>query len=227
MSGNADTEFVSVQSQYEAQVAADLENNSTEQERLRAEIDSLQGQLETLERDHTMLLGVQQVFAKSAGSGSARSAKVPGARTAKRSAKPAAGTAGAAKSSKTAAKTSARTTVKTSAETSSGKARTRARTSAKPAAGATGKQSSLAQLVSTLLAAHGEPRSAAEISAELAANHTGRNSNINVVRNALEQLVAKSEAHRAKQKKSVFYTHAGRDGATAPAPHAEGTPAAN
>lgn len=229
MSGKVDTEFASVQSQYEAQVAADLESNTAEQERLRAEIDSLQGQLEILERDHTMLLGVQQVFANGAGagSGSARRAKVPGARTAKRSAKSTAGTArtvGVGKPSSS--KTTAKTTAGTTAEASSGTARKRAKTSAKPAAGTTGKQPSLAQLVSTLLAAHGEPRSAAEISAELAADHPRRNPNINVVRNALEQLVAKSEAHRAKQKKSVFYTHAVRDGAAASAPRADDTPAA-
>lgn len=75
------------------------------------------------------------------------------------------------------------------------------------------KQPSLAQSLGTLLAAHGEPRSAAEISAEPAADHPRRNSNINVVRNALEQLVAKSEVHRTKQNKSVFYTHAALDAA--------------
>ncbi|MFD3525097.1 hypothetical protein [Streptomyces sp. NPDC058653] len=169
MSGTAVTEFTSVQSQYEAQVAADLERNVAEQKRLRGEIASLQGQLETLERDRALLLGVQRVFADGAGTDTARSARVPGQRTAKR-----------------------------------------------PAKGAAGKRPSLAQLVGTLLAAHGEPRSAAEVSGELAAAHPGRNSDVNVVRNALEQLVAKSEAYRTKQNTSVFYSHAGRD-AAAPA----------
>lgn len=220
MSGNAVTEFTSVQSQYEAQVAADLASNTAEQKRLRAEVESLQAQLETLERDHTLLLGVQRVFTDGAGSGRARGAKVPGARAAKRAAKAPAGTAEAPKSAKVSAKAAA------------GKAGTRAKAPAKSAtaaagtAGAAAKQPSLAQLVGTLLAAHSEPRSAAEVSAELAADHPRRNSNINVVRNALEQLVAKSEAHRAKQKKSVFYTHAGRDGAAVPAQPADATPAA-
>ncbi|WP_381803233.1 hypothetical protein [Streptomyces niveus] len=217
MSDSAVTEFTSVQSQYEAQVAADLENNTAERKRLRSEIEALQAKLETLEHDHTLLLGVQRVFADGSGTVSARSAKVPGARAPKRPAKSSAGSA--QRSSKTSASKSSASS-KTSA-----KARTRAEAPAKPAAAA-GKQPSLAQLVSTLLAAHGEPRSAAEISAELAADHPARNSNINVVRNALELLVAKSQAHRAKQKKSVFYTYAGRDGAAVPAPPAGATPAA-
>ncbi|MFD5898910.1 hypothetical protein [Streptomyces sp. NPDC060366] len=226
MSDSAVTEFTSVQSQYEAQVAADLENNTEERKRLRGEIESLQAKLETLEHDHTLLLGVQRVFAGGSGAGSARSAKVPGARVPKRPAKSSAGSAAAPKSSKT---SSSKTPASSKA---SAKARTRAKAPAKPAAAASGaagnaeKQPSLAQLVSTLLAAHGEPRSAAEISAELASDHPARNSNINVVRNALELLVAKSEAHRAKQKKSVFYTYAGRDGAAVPAPRADATPAA-
>ncbi|WP_187280213.1 hypothetical protein [Streptomyces sp. IB2014 016-6] len=207
MSDSAVTEFTSVQSQYEAQVAADLENNTAERKRLRSEIEELQAKLETLEHDHTLLLGVQGVFTGGSGAGSARGAKVPGARVPKRAAK------SSAASSPKSAKTSA-------------KARSGSKGSAKPATGAAGKQPSLAQLVSTLLAAHGEPRSAAEISAELAADHPSRNSNINVVRNALELLVAKSEAHRAKQQKSVFYTHAGQDGAAVPAPDADATPAA-
>lgn len=224
MSGSAVTEFTSVQSQYEAQVAGDLERNEAEQKRLRAEIDAFQAQLETLERDHALLLGVQRVFANGAGPDAARSAKVPGARTAKRPVKTAAGsgrtrTPGKA-AEKGSAKSGARSGAKTPAKTPT---KATAKTSAK--AGAAEKQPSLAHLLGTLLAAHGEPRSAAEISAELIADHPQRNSNVNVVRNALEQLVAKSEVHRGKQNKSVFYTHAGQAAATtpeqAPAPAAD------
>ncbi|GGJ78488.1 hypothetical protein GCM10011583_07530 [Streptomyces camponoticapitis] len=200
MSGTAVNEFTSVQSQYEAQVAADLERNASERKRLRGEIDSLQGQLERLERDHSLLLGVQRVFADGAGSDAARSPKVPGPRTAKRPAKASAGSGKVGKRAKAPAKAPAK-----------------ARAKASGGAAAAEKQPSLARLVGTLLAAHGEPRSAAELAAELAADHPARNSNVNVVRNALEQLVAKSEAHRTKQQKSVFYSHAVRDHATAPA----------
>ncbi|MGW6512826.1 hypothetical protein ACWGCP_35870, partial [Streptomyces niveus] len=75
MSGSAATEFTSVQSQYEVQVAGDLERNEAEQKRIRAEIDTLQGQLETLERDHVLLLGVRRVFAEGARPGAVRGAK--------------------------------------------------------------------------------------------------------------------------------------------------------
>lgn len=218
MSGNAVTEFTSVQSQYEAQVTADLERNETEQVRLRAEIESLQGQLETLERDHALLLGVQRVFANGATAGAAPGAKVPRARRAERPVK-AKGSAGSGtkapvKKREAPAKKSARSATKRAAKAPA----------AGGGAGAAEKQPSLAQLVSTMLAAHGEPRSAAEVSAELAADHPQRNSNVNVVRNALELLVAKSEAHRGKQNNSVFYTHVSGAGATpspaAPAPAA-------
>lgn len=224
MSGNAVTEFTSVQSQYEAQVTADLERNETEQVRLRAEIESLQGQLETLERDHALLLGVQRVFANGATAGAAPGTKVPRARRAERpvKAKGSAGSAGSgtkapAKKREAPAKKSARSATKRAAKAP-------AAGGGAGAAGAAEKQPSLAQLVSTMLAAHGEPRSAAEVSAELAADHPLRNSNVNVVRNALELLVAKSEAHRGKQNNSVFYTHVSGAGATpspaAPAPAA-------
>ncbi|MET4920853.1 hypothetical protein P3L51_00455 [Streptomyces sp. PSRA5] len=211
MSGSTVTEFTSVQSQYEVQVAGDLERNEAEQKRIRVEIDTLQGQLETLERDHALLLGVQRVFADGAG----RSAKVPAARTAKRPAKAAAGSGLARTPAEPADKSDGKAPAKSGAKSG---AKAPAKTGAK--AGAAEKQPSLAQLLGTLLAAHGEPRSAAEVSAELVADHPRRNSNINVVRNALEQLVAKSEAHRSKQNKSVFYTHAGQDAAAAPAPAA-------
>ncbi|MFI6080524.1 hypothetical protein ACIBBB_06030 [Streptomyces sp. NPDC051217] len=201
MSGTAVTEFTSVQSQYEVQVAADLERNVAERKRLRSEIESLQGQLETLERDHALLLGVQRVFADGARPGAARSAKVPGPRTAKRPAKASAGSGKAGKRAEVPAGAPAKAGAKASGS-----------------AGAAEKRPSLAQLVGTLLAAHGEPRSAAELAAELAAAHPARNSNITVVRNALEKLVAKSEAHRTKQQQSVFYSHAGRDDTPAPVP---------
>lgn len=221
MSGNAVTEFTSVQAQYEAQVTADLERNETEQVRLRAEIESLQGQLETLERDHALLLGVQRVFANGATAGAAPGAKVPRARRAERpvKAKGSAGSAGSGtkapvKKREAPAKKPARSATKRAAKAPA----------AGGGAGAAEKQPSLAQLVSTMLAAHGEPRSAAEVSAELAADHPLRNSNVNVVRNALELLVAKSEAHRGKQNNSVFYTHVSGASATptpaAPAPAA-------
>jgi len=76
---------------------------------------------------------------------------------------------------------------------------------------------SLTQLLSSQLAAHGEPQSAAEVTAALAEQHPERNANVNVVRNALEALVARSAVHRTKQQNSVFYTHAAAE------PSADGT----
>ncbi|MFD6311007.1 hypothetical protein [Streptomyces nigra] len=53
------------------------------------------------------------------------------------------------------------------------------------------------------------PRSAAEISAALGQVHPGRRFTTKVVRITLEGLVAKSQAERIKQGRSVFYTAPG------------------
>ncbi|MGW2620129.1 hypothetical protein [Streptomyces sp. NPDC001500] len=49
-------------SQYTAQVTADLERNAKEQERVGAEITALQEQLAALERDHGVLVSIQQAI---------------------------------------------------------------------------------------------------------------------------------------------------------------------
>ncbi|MEU0072975.1 hypothetical protein ABZ027_26020 [Streptomyces sp. NPDC006332] len=49
-------------SQYTAQVAADLERNSKEQERIGGEIAALQEQLAALQRDHAVLTNIQQAI---------------------------------------------------------------------------------------------------------------------------------------------------------------------
>jgi hypothetical protein len=84
-----------------------------------------------------------------------------------------------------------------------------ARTSAKPAGAAkAGKsaQPTLVALVREHLTEQREPRSAAEIAAALERLHPERAAKTTVVRNTLEALVAKDQAHRSKQGSSVFYT---------------------
>ncbi|MGP4092542.1 hypothetical protein ACTWQJ_50520, partial [Streptomyces sp. KR55] len=48
--------------QYAAQVSSDLERNLKEQERIGTEIAVLQDQLTTLQRDHTVLVSMQQAL---------------------------------------------------------------------------------------------------------------------------------------------------------------------
>lgn len=45
--------------QYVTQVAADLERNEAERQRVLREVDALQGQLDDLQKDHAALLGMQ------------------------------------------------------------------------------------------------------------------------------------------------------------------------
>jgi hypothetical protein len=56
------SETTDLKAQYTAQVAADLERNAKEQERLRGEIESLQEQLRNLQQDHSVLANVQQAL---------------------------------------------------------------------------------------------------------------------------------------------------------------------
>ncbi|MEU1553605.1 hypothetical protein ABZ517_12910 [Streptomyces scabiei] len=56
------SETTDLKAQYTAQVAADLERNAKEQERLHGEIESLQEQLRNLQQDHSVLANVQQAL---------------------------------------------------------------------------------------------------------------------------------------------------------------------
>ncbi|MGW4108707.1 hypothetical protein ACWEGV_37995, partial [Streptomyces sp. NPDC004976] len=66
MSENA-TAATDLTSQYTAQVAGDLDRNVKEQERVTAEIASLQEQLTVLQHDHTILVNMQQALGLVAG----------------------------------------------------------------------------------------------------------------------------------------------------------------
>ncbi|MGW0087196.1 hypothetical protein [Streptomyces sp. NPDC003393] len=74
--------------------------------------------------------------------------------------------------------------------------------------GAKGKsrQPLLGDLLMDLLGAHDEPRLAKELRDELLDKHPDRNPTPQVVRNALEALVAKGRIRRHKQQRSVMYT---------------------
>lgn len=73
------------------------------------------------------------------------------------------------------------------------------------AGGAEASQPTLVELIRRHLAEQQEPRSAAEISAALGQARPGRTVSAKVVRITLEGLVAKSQAQRSKQGRSVFY----------------------
>ena len=177
-----------LKSQYAARVAADLENNTKEQERIGADIAALQRQREELERDYALLLTVQQALAADTASGASKVGASAGARL------PRARRPGAAGGKRGTPGRRAR-----QGAASGTKGRGTRRRAGEP---------TLRDIISGLLAAHDEPRSAAEVTTALAESHPERTVSPTVVRNTLEALVAKGQAHRTKQQKSVFYTAA-------------------
>ncbi|MDN3026188.1 hypothetical protein [Streptomyces sp. S.PB5] len=191
-------------SQYTAQVASDLERNAKEQQRIEAEIAALQEQLLALQHDHSVLVNMQKALSATdapteaaPAAPSPEDAAVPSPRH-ETPAKPATGKrsrtkkAGTEQDSKSPKKTAAKSATKTATKTAAAK-------TAKP---------TLVELIRGHLTEQTEPRSAAEVATALGQTHPERNIKTTVVRTTLEGLVAKSQAQRAKQGSSVFYTAA-------------------
>ncbi|WP_329347488.1 hypothetical protein OG226_01715 [Streptomyces sp. NBC_01261] len=180
-------------SQYIAQVAGDLESNLKEQERIGAEIAALQKQLAALQQDHSVLVNMQQALGVThepeEPSATSESATVPSPQQ----------KAAAASPKKRRARKSAASQGSTSAEEPAAH---------KPTSKAvtTKAQPTLVELIRRHLAEQSEPRSAAEISTALSEAHPERGIKTKVVRVTIEGLVARSQAQRAKQGASVFYT---------------------
>ncbi|QOV33214.1 hypothetical protein IM697_23495 [Streptomyces ferrugineus] len=177
-------------SQYVAQVANDLERNMKEQQRISAEIASLQEQLAAVQHDHTVLVNVQQALgvttAPTQPAAEAESAAVPSPR--RKSSAARGGKQKARKSTAAPQKAAPKKPV------------------AKSADAAKAAQPTLVELIRRHLLEVKEPRSAAEISSALGQAHPERQIAAKVVRVTLEGLVATSQAERTKQGRSVFYT---------------------
>jgi hypothetical protein len=169
-----------LKSQYAMQVAADLEQNTREQERIRSEAAALQAQLEALQKDHELLMGVQAALG-GAPAEEASAAKAPAVPQARR-ANPMAGKGKPPKK-----------TVRTEVDA---KLHGKVKSAGPP----------LRELVVALLSKHHEPRSAAEVTKELVQEHPERTLNVTLVRNALEASVAKNQSERTKQQNSVYYS---------------------
>ncbi|MER5654859.1 hypothetical protein ABT076_17795 [Streptomyces sp. NPDC002131] len=220
-------------SQYTAQVIGDLDRNIKEQERIGAEIDALQEQLNALRHDHSVLTSLHQALGVTEKAAPTKAVKpaapsVPQQKSAAKATK-ATSPAKAAKATKTTDVKGTRSRAKTAgsakdvasktvaakaSDAKTGDAKTgdakssgtKAAPAKKPAAKAVSGQPTLVELIRGYLTAQGEPRSAAEVSTALGKTHPDRRIQTNVVRTTLENLVAKSHAHRAKQGASVFYT---------------------
>ncbi|MEU5298728.1 BlaI/MecI/CopY family transcriptional regulator [Streptomyces umbrinus] len=181
-----------LKTQYAAQVAADLERNTKEQERIGAEVAALQEQLSALQHDQALLVNLQRTLgAESLEAGSGEEEGV------------------------TAAKPSLPR--QASAETKSGRRKKATASKPKKAAAKTpepkasspaAKLPTLVELIHNHLGRQSEPRSSAEISTALTQAHPDRDIKPKVVRTTVEGLVAKGHVQRTKQGSSVFYTAA-------------------
>ncbi|MCQ9178771.1 hypothetical protein KMT30_06940 [Streptomyces sp. IBSBF 2953] len=228
-------------SQYTAQVTADLERNTKEQERLSAEITALQGQLAALERDHGVLVSIQQAIdsaptplrtaepveaVEPAGSVTVpaprkKSAVASGAR---KRAQPKKAAAQPTRSTEKPAARKRAVAKKDSTKKDTPKKSTATKDTSLKEATKTA-QPTLVDLVRGHLAQQSEPRSAAEIAAALGETHPERTVKITVIRTTLEGLVAKAQAQRTKQGSSVFYTAAEASEAPSAPAQAEKEPA--
>ncbi|MFE2737113.1 hypothetical protein [Streptomyces sp. NPDC059349] len=196
--------ITSVTSQYATQVAQDLELNTKEQERIGAELSTLQAQLRILQDDQNVLHSIHKTLSSrpaSAPSTPKPSTPLPqqasGTNTTTRRA-PSKTAAKTPAPSKTAAK--APSAKKTTVQAKKDKAQ-----AAESKAATASAQPTLMVLIRTYLDQQKGPRSAAEVTSALAGAHPQRTIKSTVVRTTLEYLVAKSQAHRSKQGASVFY----------------------
>jgi hypothetical protein len=179
-----------LQAAYGDRVAADLQHNSEEHERIAGQVAALQAQLDELEGERQMLLSVQGAISLPDGqqnqvryegneqthtpASSVSSPQVPRSRKGEAAEGP---------------KSSARR---------------------KPAAGKPEKAPKVTDLVESHLIAHGKPQSAAEVADAVSTKE--RQFTVISVRTALEGLVRRSAAYRSKQGRAVYYEAVAKDG---------------
>ncbi|MFF3593221.1 hypothetical protein ACFYYI_39715 [Streptomyces sp. NPDC002387] len=212
------TAATGLSSQYAAQVTSDLERNVKEQERISTDIAALQQELASLQSDHSVLVNVQQAL--GINSAPAQSAATPEATTVpapreKTSAEPSTGKRARTKKTTDAPATDKKPAAQKPASKAAPKpaAKSAPKTAAKSASKAAGKAETakaalptLVELIRRHLTEQSEPRSAAEVTTALDQAHPERGIKTTVVRTTLENLVARTQAHRSKQGSSVYYT---------------------
>ncbi|MFF8266531.1 hypothetical protein ACF059_03960 [Streptomyces sp. NPDC016562] len=191
------TNVTRVQDDYAQQIASDLSTNQSAQEQTRKELERLQQELEELQEGEKVLLKMQEALGISAkpASASAPSAK----RNVKRAAVPAARSAGS-RGAKKAPEPKAAATAAPRKRKAAGETEVKKDTSGGP---------SWLELVMATLAGQTEPRSAAEVTETISAAHPERKVQAAVIRNTLEQGVARGRLERSKQGRSVYYTPSG------------------
>ncbi|MGW7436796.1 hypothetical protein [Streptomyces sp. NPDC054849] len=199
---SSDTKGAGIKDDYAQQIAGDLSANQAAQERVRSELHRLQEELSQLEDNSKILVKMQDalgITAKPAPAPAAkRGAKHSAERGAERAVVPAARSASPA-GQKTAAAAKPATT--TPAKISrAGKAAGKTAAAKKDAVGP-----SWLELVTAVFTGQSEPRSAAEVTESITTAHPERKVQAAVIRNTLEQGVARGLLERSKQGRSVYY----------------------
>ncbi|MFF1926522.1 hypothetical protein ACFVW8_38910 [Streptomyces sp. NPDC058221] len=191
------TTVTEVTAGYAEKVGEDLAVTKSEQERVRAELNRLQDQLRRLEESEQVLVKLRDVLS-STGTPTPASAQ---GKERKKASVPAA---------------RRRQNVPEQQKVSNKAKPSKATASAKGAG-----QETWATLVDGYLAGQSEPKSAAEVSAALSEAHPQRKVQTTVVRNTLEQRVARGLLERSKQGRSVYYSPVAAPAADASATSAE------
>jgi hypothetical protein len=200
-----------LQAAYGDRVAADLQHNSEERERISGQVAALQAQLEELEGERQMLLSVQQAILSSDG----RQNAVRDERNEQADA-PAPSTASTSSTSSPRLPRSRKAESAERPKTSAGrKSAAKKRETKKPETKKPEKAQKVTDLVESRLAEHGEPQSAAEVAAAVSTKE--RPVTVISVRTALEGLVRRSAAYRSKQGRAVYYEAVAKDGKGGPA----------
>ncbi|MGP3945423.1 hypothetical protein [Streptomyces sp. 6N106] len=200
-----------LKSQYASQITTDLERNSADHERLSSEITALQQQLLVLESNRALLLSMRQSLGDEAIDAVPGNTAVSGLEN---------GASVARKSAERSATGNPRKKTDAASGRRKGAEPGGSRTKRVREAGAP----TLRNLIHGDLAQHGEPRSAAEVTASLTQALPDREVKATVVRSTLEALVAKGEARRTKQQRSVLYSVATPDAAAGAAERNEASP---
>ncbi|MFG2975440.1 hypothetical protein ACGFYY_20975 [Streptomyces sp. NPDC048331] len=202
-----------VKDDYARQIAADLAANRAAQEERRTELDRLQQELSELEQGEKVLLRMQDALGVAAqpttaqpGGRGTKPAAVPSARTASKATKktPQSPPVVASAPAPAAAAVKAPRPRKAPATTGTGTGTGTGTASRKVKEAAAGP--SWLELITAVLAGRTEPRSAAEVAEAVGAAHPTRKVQATVIRNTLEQGVARGLLERSKQGRSVYYS---------------------
>lgn len=202
------TNATRVEDGYAQQISGDLAANHAAQEQARAELLRLQEELAQLEDSEKVLLKMQDALGASVKPVSAPAAKRGAKRAAVPSARRAPRGAGKAAEPKDAVAAKPARTRKAAGAAGGAVKKEAVKKQAvkKDAVKKDAGGPSWLDLVTAAVAGESEPKSVGEVADAVGAAHPGRKVQPTIIRNTLEQGVARGLLERSKQGRSVYYT---------------------